>query len=159
MRTCSGPRSRIKDIGRVSIGLGLMLLSLHLLEAAALPLRSAPAFVAVLEGLQNEYVMGVLVAAAATWFIHSSLSTVLLVMSFASSGIIDPKLGMAMVIGANIGGAIAPYFDQAATDTEARRLPLGIHLSQFRWLARGKSSTLRVKSTRWRHGLKREIQG
>jgi len=29
------------------------------------------------------------------------------------------------VIGANIGGAIAPYFDQAATDTEARRLPLG----------------------------------
>lgn len=121
----SNSSDRARHLGRVAIGLGLMLLSLHLLEAAALPLRSAPAFVAVLEGLQNEYVMGVLVAAAATWFIHSSLSTVLLVMSFASSGIIDPKLGMAMVIGANIGGAIAPYFDQAATDTEARRLPLG----------------------------------
>ncbi|WP_425066409.1 Na/Pi cotransporter family protein [Reyranella sp.] len=121
----SNSSDRARHLGRVAIGLGLMLLSLHLLEAAALPLRSAPAFVAVLSGLQNEYVMGVLVAAAATWFIHSSLSTVLLVMSFASSGIIDPKLGMAMVIGANIGGAIAPYFDQAATDTEARRLPLG----------------------------------
>lgn len=121
----SNSSDRARHLGRVAIGLGLMLLSLHLLEAAALPLRSAPAFVAVLEGLQNEYVMGVLVAAAATWFIHSSLSTVLLVMSFASTGIIDPKLGMAMVIGANIGGAIAPYFDQAATDTEARRLPLG----------------------------------
>ncbi len=121
----SNSSDRARHLGRVAIGLGLMLLSLHLLEAAALPLRSAPAFVAVLEGLQNEYVMGVLVAAAATWFIHSSLSTVLLVMSFASTGVIDPKLGMAMVIGANIGGAIAPYFDQAATDTEARRLPLG----------------------------------
>lgn len=121
----SNSSDRARHLGRVAIGLGLMLLSLHLIEAAALPLRSAPAFVAVLEGLQNEYVMGVLVAAAATWFIHSSLSTVLLVMSFASTGIIDPKLGMAMVIGANIGGAIAPYFDQAATDTEARRLPLG----------------------------------
>lgn len=121
----SNSSDRARHLGRVAIGLGLMLLSLHLLEAAALPLRSAPAFVAVLEGLQNEYAMGVLVAAAATWFIHSSLSTVLLVMSFASTGIIDPKLGMAMVIGANIGGAIAPYFDQAATDTEARRLPLG----------------------------------
>lgn len=121
----SNSSDRARHLGRVAIGLGLMLLSLHLLEAAALPLRSAPAFVAVLEGLQNEYVMGVLVATAATWFIHSSLSTVLLVMSFASSGIIDPRLGMAMVIGANIGGAIAPYFDQAATDTEARRLPLG----------------------------------
>src|SRR3990167_7237852 len=98
----SNSSDRARHLGRVAIGLGLMLLSLHLLEAAALPLRSAPAFVAVLEGLQNEYVMGVLVAAAATWFIHSSLSTVLLVMSFASTGIIDPKLGMAMVIGANI---------------------------------------------------------
>ena len=121
----SNSSDRARHLGRVAIGLGLMLLSLHLLEAAALPLRNAPAFVAVLSGLQDEYVMAVLVAAAATWFIHSSLSTVLLVMSFASSGIIDPKLGMAMVIGANIGGAIAPYFDQAATDTEARRLPLG----------------------------------
>lgn len=121
----SNSSDRARHLGRVAIGLGLMLLSLHLLEAAALPLRSAPAFVAVLSGLQNEYVMAVLVAAAATWFIHSSLSTVLLVMSFASTGIIDPKLGMAMVIGANIGGAVAPYFDQAATDTEARRLPLG----------------------------------
>jgi len=121
----SNSSDRARHLGRVAIGLGLMLLSLHLLEAAALPLRNAPAFVAVLAGLQDEYVMAVLVAAAATWFIHSSLSTVLLVMSFATSGIIDPKLGMAMVIGANIGGAIAPYFDQAATDTEARRLPLG----------------------------------
>ncbi|MBU8875218.1 Na/Pi cotransporter family protein [Reyranella sp. MMS21-HV4-11] len=121
----SNSSDRARHLGRVAIGLGLMLLSLHLLEAAALPLRNAPAFVAVLAGLQDEYVMAVLVAAAATWFIHSSLSTVLLVMSFATSGIIDPKLGMAMVIGANIGGAIAPYFDQAATDKEARRLPLG----------------------------------
>ena len=30
-----------------------MLLSLHLLEAAAAPLRTSPAFVAVLEGLQD----------------------------------------------------------------------------------------------------------
>jgi phosphate:Na+ symporter len=121
----SNNSDRARHLGRVAIGLGLMLLSLHLLEAAALPLRSAPAFVAVLAGLQDEYVMAVLVATGATWLIHSSLSTVLLVMSFAASGIIDPKLGMALVIGANIGGAVAPYFDQASTDVEARRLPLG----------------------------------
>lgn len=121
----SNGSDRARHLGRVAIGLGLMLLSLHLLEAAAQPLRSAPAFVAVLEGLQDEYIMAVLVATGATWLIHSSLSTVLLVMSFAASGIIDPRLGMAMVIGANIGGAVAPYFDQAATDVDARRLPLG----------------------------------
>ena len=104
----SSESDKPRHLGRVAIGLGLMLLSLHLLGRAASPLRASPAFVAVLEGLQDEYVLAVVFAAAATWFVHSSLSTVLLVMSFASSGIIQPKLALALVIGANIGGAIAP---------------------------------------------------
>ncbi len=121
----SNSSDKARHLGRVAIGLGLMLLSLHLLETAAAPLRASPAFVAVLSGLQNEYVLAVIFAAAATWFVHSSLSSVLLVMSFASSGIIEPKLGLALIIGANIGGAIAPYFDQSTTDVDARRVPLG----------------------------------
>jgi phosphate:Na+ symporter len=121
----SSENDKIRHLGRVGIGLGLMLLSLQLLEAAALPLRNSPTFVTVLKGLQDEYVLAMLFATAATWFIHSSLSTVLLVMSFASSGIIGPELAIALVIGANIGGAVAPYFDQSSTDIAARRVPLG----------------------------------
>jgi phosphate:Na+ symporter len=121
----SSDNDKIRHLGRVGIGLGLMLLSLHLLEQAAFPLRQSPAFVAVLKGLQDEYVLAVIFGAAATWFVHSSLSTVLLVMSFASSGIIEPELAIALVIGANIGGALAPYFDQSSGDIDARRVPLG----------------------------------
>ena len=121
----SSENDKIRHLGRVAIGLGLMLLSLQLLEHAALPLRASPTFVTVLKGLQDEYVLAVIFAAAATWFIHSSLSTVLLVMSFASSGIIQPELALALVIGANIGGAVAPYYDQSSTDVDARRVPLG----------------------------------
>jgi phosphate:Na+ symporter len=57
--------------------------------------------------------------------VHSSLSTVLLVMSFAASGIIHPPLALSLVIGANIGGALAPYIDQPAANPAARRVPLG----------------------------------
>jgi phosphate:Na+ symporter len=121
----SSENDKVRHLGRVAIGLGLMLLSLQLLEAAALPLRNSSTFAAVLKGLQDEYVLAVIFATAATWFIHSSLSTVLLVMSFASSGIIGPELAISLVIGANIGGAVAPYFDQSSTDIEARRVPLG----------------------------------
>ena len=121
----SSSYDKIRHLGRVAIGLGLMLLSLQLLEQAAMPLRASPAFVAILKGLQEEYVLAVIFATAATWFIHSSLSTVLLVMSFASSGIIEPELALSLVIGANIGGAVAPYFDQSSVDVEARRVPLG----------------------------------
>ena len=115
---------RARHLGRVAIGLGLMLLSLKLLALATQPLRASPAFMAVLEGLQDEYVIAVLLATLATWFVHSSLSVVLLVMSFAGSGIIEPKLALALVIGANIGGALAPYMSQAGAEVEARRVPL-----------------------------------
>ena len=88
---------------------------------ATQPLRSAPAFMAMLQGLQDEYVIAVAVGTLATWFAHSSLSIVLLVMSFAGSGLIEPKLALALVIGANIGGALAPYMAQSGADVAAPR--------------------------------------
>jgi phosphate:Na+ symporter len=118
-------------LGRVGIGLGLMLLSLKLLTAAIEPLRTSPAFIAALAGMQDEYVIAAILATVGTWFIHSSLSAVLLVMSFAASGIIGPPLALAMVVGANVGGALAPYMDQSATDIEARRVPLANLISRL----------------------------
>src|SRR4029077_11020231 len=38
----AGPRSRIKDLGRVSIGLGFMLLALHILLGTLAPAENAP---------------------------------------------------------------------------------------------------------------------
>ena len=118
-------------LGRVGIGLGLMLLSLKLLTAAIEPLRTSPAFIAALAGMQDEYVIAAILATVATWFIHSSLSAVLLIMSFAASGIISPALALAMVVGANVGGALAPYMDQSATDIDARRVPLANLISRL----------------------------
>jgi phosphate:Na+ symporter len=118
-------------LGRVGIGLGLMLLSLKLLTAAIEPLRTSPSFIAALAGMQDEYVIAAVLATVATWFIHSSLSAVLLVMSFAGSSIISPPLALAMVVGANVGGALAPYMDQSATDIDARRVPLANLISRL----------------------------
>jgi len=120
----SAQSDKPRHLGRVAIGLGLMLLSLKLLALATQPLRGAPAFMALLQGLQDEYVIAVVVGTLATWFVHSSLSTVLLVMSFAGGGLIEPKLALALVIGANIGGALAPYMAQSGADVDARRVPL-----------------------------------
>lgn len=120
----SSEQDKTRHVSRVAIGLGLMLLSLKLLALATQPLRSAPAFMAVLQGLQDEYVIAVVFATVATWFVHSSLSVVLLIMSFAGAGLIEPRLALALVIGANIGGALAPYMAQSGADVEARRVPL-----------------------------------
>ncbi len=126
----SGQADKARHLGRVAIGLGLMLLSLQLLASATAPLSSSPAFVAALEGMQDEYVIAVLFGALATWAVHSSLSMVLLIMSFAASGIVHAPLALALVIGANIGSAWAPYMDQSPTNPSARRVPLSNLISR-----------------------------
>jgi phosphate:Na+ symporter len=126
----SSEQDKTRHVARVAIGLGLMLLSLKLLAIATAPLTKAPTFMAVLQGLQDEYVIAAVFATVATWFVHSSLSMVLLIMSFAGSGLIEPNLALALVIGANIGGALAPYMAQAGADVEARRVPLANLLSR-----------------------------
>jgi phosphate:Na+ symporter len=119
------PSDRVRHVARIFIGLGLMLLALHLIATAAAPLRQSPAFMAVIGGMHDEAVLALLIAAAITWLVHSSLSIVLLIMSFTTAGLMPVEIAFAMVLGTNIGGAVAPFFDQAAAPAAARRVPLG----------------------------------
>jgi hypothetical protein len=63
----SSEQDKPRHLGRVAIGLGLMLLSLRLLTWPTEPCRNSPPFLAVLAGLQDEYVIAVLFGALATW--------------------------------------------------------------------------------------------
>src|ERR1700732_456718 len=99
----AGARTRIKDLGRVSIGLGLMLLALHVLLDTLAPAENAPAVRALLATITGDPVLCILVAAGLTWAAHSSVATVLLIMSLAYSQFITPPAALALVLGANLG--------------------------------------------------------
>jgi phosphate:Na+ symporter len=114
---------RAKNLGRVSIGLGLMLLALGALGRTLVPVETAPSLRAVLEALTGEPVLAVLIAGALTWACHSSVAVVLLIASLAASGVIAPAASLALVVGANLGGTLPPLFE--AGSGVARRLPLG----------------------------------
>jgi phosphate:Na+ symporter len=58
-----------------------------------------------------------------TWACHSSIAIVLLVASFAASGVVDLAGALALTLGANLGGALPPLVN--ATTPAARRLPVG----------------------------------
>src|SRR4029079_14860374 len=99
----NGPRSRIKDLGRVSIGLGLMLLSLHILLDTLAPAENAPSVRVLMHAITGDPVLCVVIAAAVTWAAHSSVATVLLIMSLAYSQFVTPVAVIALVLGANLG--------------------------------------------------------
>jgi phosphate:Na+ symporter len=122
----SGARSRIKDIGRVSIGLGLMLLALHILLDTLAPAENAPGARVFMNAITGDPVLCIALGAVVTWAVHSSVASVLLIMSLAYAQFISPYASLALVLGANLGSAINPVFEGAKRDNPASyRLPLG----------------------------------
>jgi phosphate:Na+ symporter len=128
----AGAQSRIKDLGRVAIGLGLMLLALHILIDSLAPAEDAPAVRALLRSITGEPVLCIVIAAALTWAAHSSVATVLLIMSLAYSSFVTPAAAMALVLGANLGSAINPLFEGGRrADPASYRLPAGNLLNRL----------------------------
>jgi phosphate:Na+ symporter len=115
-----------KAIGRVAIGLGLVLLALHILLDTLAPAEQAPALRALLASITGDPVLCILIAAALTWAAHSSVAVVLLVMSLAYSQFVTPEAAFALVLGANLGSAINPLIEGGVRgDPASRRLPVG----------------------------------
>ncbi|WP_189049237.1 Na/Pi cotransporter family protein [Aliidongia dinghuensis] len=113
-----------RDLGRIGLGLGMMLLALHLLGIALEPAAAAPALRELLASLTGDPVLDLVLAAVLTWATHSSVAVVLLVSQLAMSGTLPPAASLAFVLGANLGSTV-PALLSAGQDRVAQRLPLG----------------------------------
>ncbi len=118
--------SRTHDLGRVAIGLGLMLLALRQLLYLITPFEDAPSLRLLLGAIATQPWLDVIVAAGLTWAAHSSVAIVLLVMSLAAKGVVPPDAAFALVLGANLGTALNPMLEmEGGSDAAARRVPAG----------------------------------
>ncbi len=105
------PYTRLRDLGRVAIGLGLILLSLHILLDTLAPAENAPNVRVLLNAITGMPVLNVLFGAVLAWTAHSSVAVVLLVISLSYSNFITPLVAFALVLGANLGSAINPVIE------------------------------------------------
>jgi phosphate:Na+ symporter len=119
-------QTRTRDLGRVAIGLGLMLMALHQLLSLLTPYEDVPSLRMLLGMVATEPVIAVLAGALLTWAAHSSVAVVLLVISLAAKGVVPTDAAFALVLGANLGAALNPLLESAAGDAGlGKRLPLG----------------------------------
>jgi len=116
---------RKKDIGRLVLGLGMMLLALKLIVAASLPMRESIIIQQIFVALGEDLVLAVIFAAIIAWASHSSLATVLLIIALASTNSLDITVAFTFVLGANIGSAIPPFIATLGANRTARQPPLG----------------------------------
>jgi phosphate:Na+ symporter len=117
--------SPYRELGRVALGLGLMLLALRLLLGASAPIREAEIVRQLFAALTDEALIAVLVAALVTWLAHSSLAVVLLIMSLASAGVLTLPVACTLVLGANLGGALPAVTATLADEPAACRITIG----------------------------------
>jgi phosphate:Na+ symporter len=121
-----GRRTWIRDVGRVAIGLGLMLLALHILLDTLAPAENAPGVRMLLAAITGEPILCALMAAVVAWAAHSSAAVILFVMSLAYSHFVSPVAALALVLGANLGAAVNPILESGtAANPASRRVPIG----------------------------------
>ncbi|MFP3544764.1 Na/Pi cotransporter family protein [Rhizobium sp. SIMBA_035] len=120
----SGSTSR-QGGGTALIGIGLMLLSLHLLSSATEPMRQSPALAAFVGLLDNAWPVALAFSAGIAFISSSSLAAVVLILSLASTGILSADLVIILVLGANLGGAIPPVVASLSGPASAKRVTLG----------------------------------
>jgi len=115
---------RTRALGRIFIGLGMLLLALRLIVGAAIPLQEAATFQIMLNALVSEPLLAFLVAALLTWLVHSSLAVLLMFSSLVLTGTLDAAQALPFLLGLNLGAglpAISATLDQPPS---ARRVPL-----------------------------------
>lgn len=120
-----GGAQRVRQIGRILIGLALVFVSLAMLRATTEPLRDNDAIQAAAAyfsgDLRSAFVIGVIAA----WAMHSSVATVLLVVTLCAQQVLPTGPAVALVLGANLGGSVVPVVLTMNGPILARRMTLG----------------------------------
>lgn len=121
----SRPDTDVGRIGRVLIGLGLMLLALALVKESTQVLTQSPATKVLLASLGSDLLLEVTVGAFLTVLCYSSLALVLLTATLASTSVISLDVGLGLVLGANLGSGLLAVLTTARAQIEVRQVPLG----------------------------------
>ncbi|MBT9506182.1 Na/Pi cotransporter family protein [Rhodoferax sp.] len=112
-------------VGRILIGLGLMLLALRLVTTSANVLTQAPAVKALLASLSSDLLLEITVGCVLAVLCYSSLAIVLLTATLASSGVVPIDVALGLVLGANLGSGLLAVLTTLNANVETRQVPLG----------------------------------
>jgi phosphate:Na+ symporter len=118
----SGPAGRV---GRIFVGLGLMLLALRMVGESAAVLTQAAAVRTLLASVSGDLLLEITLGAVLAMAAYSSLAIVLLTATLASSGLVPVDVGLGLVLGANLGSGALAVMTTARCAAETRQVPMG----------------------------------
>ena len=112
-------------VGRVFIGLGLILLALRLVVETSEPLLASPVVRTLLGSVSSDLVAELLVGAALAVISYSSLAIVLLIAAMAASHVVPVEVALGLVLGANLGSGLLAILTTLKASVEVRQVTWG----------------------------------
>ncbi len=117
-----GSNAGTRQVGRIFIGLALIFMSLDMIGAATAQVVDSPATQTAVAYLGRDLISAFLVGALFTWAIHSSVAAVLLIVTLTGQSVLPLEGAAAMVLGANLGGAMIAYVLTLAAPVAGRQV-------------------------------------
>ncbi|WP_223459152.1 MULTISPECIES: Na/Pi cotransporter family protein [unclassified Pseudomonas] len=121
----SRKQTRLGQMGRVAIGLGLIILALQLIVEAAHPITHAKGVKVIFASLTGDILLDALVGALFAMISYSSLAAVLLTATLAGAKVISLPVAIGLVIGANIGSGVLAFLSTSMQNPAGRQVALG----------------------------------
>lgn len=115
---------KIRQAGRIAMGIALILVALRFLRETIEPIRESAFLPALVGYLEGDAITAFIAGAALALLMHSSVATVLMSVVLVSVGAVPLPVGVTLVLGANLGGALVPVWLTRNMQPPARRLTL-----------------------------------
>lgn len=117
--------SRAGQLGRVSLGLGMIILSLQLVVQATQPITQAQGVKVIFASLSGDILLDMLIGVLFTLASWSSLSVVLLTAAFVTASVISVPVALTLVLGANLGSGLLALLVNLRTPGAGRHVAVG----------------------------------
>ena len=114
--------SNLSQVGRILIGLSLILMSLDMIRLATGSMVVNPSTQVIMEYLGRDQFTAFFIGASFAWMVHSSVAAVLLFVTLAGQSILPPPAAAAMVLGANLGGSFIAYVLTLSAPVSSRQM-------------------------------------
>ncbi len=119
-------KKKMKDIGQLLIGIGLLFTGLMTMIDMASSFSELPILTQILSTLSNP-ILGILVGAIITALIQSSAATVGILQAISQTGIITYSTTIPIILGQNIGTCFTSILSSLSTSKNAKRVA-AVHL-------------------------------
>lgn len=113
-------KAKVREIGSIIIGFGILFLGIEMMSDAVYPLRSSESFKQMFVTLGANPILGVLAGAGVTAIIQSSSASVGILQTLAASGLVPFNAAIYIIMGQNIGTCITAMLSSIGASKNAK---------------------------------------